>query len=150
MKALAILIGLIIATVVMLPSNNGITITPDSINYISIASSLAHGRGPRDYAGDIVLVHPFGYALALAPLLAVGMPYNGAAVVLNFAAVFVVYLFSWLILRRWQGDDWRALACAVPVAICPSLLAYSNAALTESMFCALAVVFVWAVVRGQK
>lgn len=145
--AVIMALAVIVATVVLIPSRQSLRVSSDSIHYYSVADNLGKGYGPRTFNGVTSFVHPFGYSLALAPLLSLGVPIHWAALIVNWLSIVAVFVFAWLILRRWAGDGWRAITAAATVAFTPSLFTYSNTMLSEPLFCAGVMGFLWVAVR---
>ena len=135
---------LAVAAALMLPSIHGMATQTDSLNYLSIAENIAHGRGFVNQDGKIELVHPFGYSLAMAPLVALGLTANWAAFMVNWLSVAAVGFMAWLLICGLSGKTgWQTVAGAVLCMATMPLMIFANQALTEAMDAALVMLFCW-------
>ena len=137
-------LALLVAFLLMLPSIHRMAVQTDSFNYMSIAENVARGHGWINQTGKVELDHPFGYSLAMAPWVRLGLSARGAAFIVNWLSVAVVGLMAWVLLQELSGKTgWQVAVGAVLVMAAPPLMQFANQILTESMDAALALTFLW-------
>lgn len=151
MKFWHILLFALLATAVMYPSWQRMTLTTDGVNYLSTAENIARGRGPVNYTGQMELEHPPGYSYALAPFVRVGMNVQEAAYTVNWLSLVVVGLMAFLLLGDLTGArDWRVTAGAALVMVNPPLAIFANQILSEALCAALVLTFLWTASKAAR
>lgn len=141
-----IIFSILAASLLIIPTNSGVIVTADSVRYISAAENLAHGKGYVDYGGKKMAAFTPGYALALAVPLAMGISREQSVVSVNWLALVLIGIFSWLILQRMGAGKWSWLGAAVIMAL-PHNIQASQSALSEGLFLALVLAWGYAVMR---
>lgn len=142
MVRLAILAS-ILAVIALSPSFHVMSMTSDSVNYLSTAENLVRHGSLQNFSGYVERIHPAGYAVALAPFLAAGLDYHWAAVLLNGLLLVLIAVLAYAILRQVTGrDGWMIQGAALLVAFQPSQVLFANIALSETLCSVLALLFV--------
>jgi hypothetical protein len=112
--------------------------TPDALNYLSIARSIAAG-GEWRRLGDAQLGYPLGYPLLISPVFWTGAPLRSLSVLHWLMAVaFMLGVYKW---ARAQLDAGALWATALVMANVNVWILYRRA-LSE---CAFLVVMIWLV-----
>ena len=151
MTKLTLLLFCLAAAFALYPSWRVTACTTDSVNYISIAENIVHGKGAVNFTGRVEMVHPFGYSLAMVPFVALGVPSQSAALYVNWLALVVVGVMAWLLIRDMTGlTDWRVTAGALFVIVTPPVSTFANAVLSETMFAALTMTFLRLCVKVRQ
>ncbi|MCU1360095.1 MAG: hypothetical protein JWN99_1384, partial [Ilumatobacteraceae bacterium] len=134
--AIAGAIALVGAVLVMVATRGGLRLSPDSINYLSVADSLRHGRGLTDLGGDQLTV--FGPVLPL--LLAPGGRSVLWARLVGAACIAAIALLTYLMLRK-RCRPLIALAASLALAASQSLLLDASSVYSEMPYlvCTLGV-----------
>jgi hypothetical protein len=135
-SVLAAAVALGCATLVMVATRGGLRLSPDSINYLSVADALRHGRGLTDLSGDQLTV--FGPVLPLL-LTPCGRSVVWARLV-GAACIAAITLLMYLLLRRRCRTTVALAACAV-LGASQSLLLDAASVYSEMPYlvCSLAV-----------
>lgn len=134
------------ATAVMLPSCNGLVMTSDGVNYVSTAENIARHCSLRNFSGYIERIHPHGYSAAMAPFVLMGVDGQWAARAVNWLALCVIGLVVFAFIRELGGTA-AATAGALLTMGGESFAAAANFALSETLFSALVVMFVYLCLR---
>ena len=115
-------------------------VTSDSLEYLAAARSLLHGSF-SSLTGPEILRTP-GYPLILMPVV-LFQRFEIFALLENFLlASFSVWLV-WKITLRVIGNSHAALWAALLFSFEPLQMESSELVMTETLFCALLLVFVW-------
>ena len=150
MKLTLFVLICVTALALMWPSFNGMTITSDGVNYMSIAQNIAHGNGVVNYTGNVELVHPFLYSIVMAPFIILGSSMMGAAFAVNLLSLIAVGCMAWLLLvELTDRRDWPATLGTLCVMSNGPLMTFTQRALTETMCAALVLTFTWLCVKAS-
>ena len=130
-----------------LTNSFGLGVTPDAVDYFSVADSLLHGRWFTQYDGQPMVLWPPLYPALLAIFSLVMKP-MAAAKVLNGACLAGTVLTAWSWTRRGFGRA-AGVVAAVGIALSPVLL-MSCMAWSEPLFLLLTVAGLAAVDRYRS
>lgn len=130
-------VGVAVAT-----SRFGIGLTPDSVTYVSGATSLANGDGYTDFLGRDIGVFPPGYSAALAVGELAGGEVLGWARVLSALCLAAVVVLANVLLRRHVRSRAVVAAATAVVACSAVLLEIYSKALSEHLFVPVVLGFV--------
>ncbi len=119
-------------------------VTPDGLDYLQGAFTLAHGGG----FGDVVPYKAPGLTVLLAGLMWVTHAYFPLLHGLQALLGLVTVVMAWGLLR--PIGRWRALAGAVAVGLHPVLLMYEGYLLRESLAAFLLTLIGWLLLRGRR
>lgn len=97
--------GLILLSMILLLTRTyTIALSPDSVNYFSMASNLAFGNGFRNYAGDLPTAWPPLYTLLLAGThILTGTDVLVSALLINLAIAFLIGFLAFLVFEEYFG-----------------------------------------------
>lgn len=142
-RVLALAVAALGALLVVLGGAHGPGVTPDSIQYASVAASVAHHLSLTQFDGHPLTLFPPGYPLALGLLVALGLSINAAAVVLNALALFVALLavvaLLDAVLERATIALLGALVLLTPAAFLVATMLWSETLFVAASLTALAV-----------
>lgn len=145
----AVFLAVVLPVIVLMPSWGGLSITSDSVTYMSSATSLLAGKGYRDCRDNIEMCHPPLYAVALTPFLKIGMTPNDAASGVNYLSIVVLFLCAWSLAWRLTKHGWLALAAGVLVAANPVVVGWAQYALSEVFYAAEMMVLLWLMAKAE-
>jgi len=146
-----LLLAGILAIVALWPSKAVMWMTSDSVNYLSTAENLVKHGSLANFSGYVERMHPPGYSVVLAPFLALAGNYRDAALIVNGLSLVAMAFFSFLILREMTGGQgWRQQIAALSVIAVPAVIAFANAALSETLFSAEVLMTAWVFLKLAK
>jgi len=141
--AALVAVSLVAAAAVLWSTRRGPTVTPDSVSYIAAARGLAAGEGltlPRGPGRRIPFVRwPPLFPIALAGLELAGVGAAEGVEWFNAAMFGGVVALTGLLVRRYTGRRWLALAASGVAAVSPALLEVHASAWSEPLFLVLAL-----------
>jgi hypothetical protein len=129
-----------LATVVA--TRHGPGLSPDSVTYVSLARSLAGGRGYIDLTGRADTTFPPAYPALLAVGIRLGMTPLTAARAVNAASYAAIVGLAWILLRRHTTSRRVALLGTAFIALSPAVLNVADQAWSEPLFCAALLAFI--------
>ncbi|MCX6168131.1 MAG: glycosyltransferase family 39 protein [Ignavibacteriales bacterium] len=137
--------------VILLTSNFGAGVSPDSVAYISAARNLAEGHGFLTYNGLYLVVQPPLYPILLAVIKKITLldPLISAGYVNAVLFGLIIYL-SGLLLVRYLKSFTLIILGTVSVLISFALVQSSLMALSELLFIFLVLLFLYSFGTYQK
>ena len=124
----------------MLGSRGGLGISPDSVDYVVAARNLADGVGYLDLSGRVATNFPPLFPLLLSAGQRLGVSAADSARFVNAAALALIVVLAFALLRRVVTSRVITIAATGAVACSPLLLRLSTMVWSEPLF----VVFVMA------
>jgi hypothetical protein len=134
----------------LIGTRHGLSITSDSVTYLGAAERLAHGVGYSDYTHQTVTHWPPGYSFLISLGVRVGWSASSAARLLNASAFAALVPLSYVLAASCGVRRWPRLAVALVVACGAPLLLLASAALSEIVFCTLAIAVLIVFARGMR
>ena len=125
--------------VLLATARYGPGISPDSTIYLSVAHSLAEGRGFRQFTGEPMVRWAPAYPAVLAPVAAAGLDLPAAARRLNAALFAALVLGAGAWIRRHVPDARLGAIALAAVVLSPALLRVSAYVWSEPLFLLLAL-----------
>jgi hypothetical protein len=122
-------------------TRHGPGLSPDSVTYLSLARSLARGRGYVDLTGRADTTFPPTYPALLAIGIRLGMTGLTAARVVNAASYGAIVGLGWILMRRHTMSRRVALLGTAFIALSPAVLNVADQAWSEPLFCAALLAF---------
>ena len=129
---------------------HGVLMTPDSVEYVAMARSLADGRGAHGFDGQPSAIWPPGFSVVLAPWLAAGLDPRTATVVCTALLGSLLLPFVlWPLARRLRTPEWRAALIVGTVAGAP-ILTVATALLADALLVAIVLATLLAATRNLE
>lgn len=138
-------------------SGAGPGLDPDSMSYLTAASTLTHGGTLRDVERDwfavdstMPLAHwPPGYPIAIAGTERAGLAGITGARIIGALSALVSLAVIVLLVSEMAGTR-AGMVAAVLVMVTPAVVQVHESVLSEPLFIALLVLTLWAMVRAPE
>lgn len=140
--AWVVVLAVIAGVATWVATRHGPGLSPDSVTYLSAARNLAAGHGYIDLTGQANTTFAPGYPAVLAAGQVIGLSLTTAARLVNVISFAAIVVLSWMLLRRHVSSPRLVLAATAAVALSPAVLNVAHQAWSESLFCAVLLVFV--------
>ncbi len=148
LRAVLIILSLMgVALILMGTSRYGAGVSPDAVNYISVAKSLLSGNGYLLYGGAPLVLAPPLFPTILALLGLIGIEPLIGARFLNAIIFGSIILISGRLFRIYVRSNMLVMLGAVAVLLSVPLLQVSIMAWTEPLFILLVVLFFFCLQR---
>ena len=115
-------------------SNYGLIVGPDSAVYLSVAESIAEGKGIRDYSQQNVVLFPPFYPLLLAFIYSLSIDIYSASRILNILFLGLIILLTGHCLSRYIKSRLLVVGTTVIVTTSYALNHVASQALSETSF----------------
>jgi len=129
---------------------HGVFMTPDSVEYVAMARSLAAGQGAHGFDGEPSGIWPPGYALTLSPGIALGIEprtVGGAGTALLWSVLVPFVL--WPLALRLRSQSWRA-AMLVGTIVGAPIVTVATALLADALLVAIVLATLFAATRSVE
>ena len=119
-------------------------LTPDSREYLQLASSLSSGHGFTNALGQ-----PEIFRAPLYPVLLLVAPPIVRTIALQLLLTVAIVELTFRLARRLLDDERLAAICALIVAVEPTMLLWSVKVMPETLFALCVLAFAYAVIAGR-